>query len=113
MQRYYIFNKYGTRYFAKQYPPQINHTYNIKANRNGLKPALRNLSILVSAPNAVIAIVSKNVSKALMNDTRPAGNRLKELKPITTRNRTANHGIDICLPPTASSPCFAAALETE
>ena len=45
-----------------------------------------------AAPNAVIAIVKRNVSKSLMKPTSAAGSKSSELKPITTRNSMANQG---------------------
>lgn len=51
-----------TVYLARKYPPTTNHTYSMLARRKGFAPAWRNLSILVSVPSAVIAMVSMNVS---------------------------------------------------
>ena len=67
------------------------------ASRNGLKPAFLNLSMLVSAPRAVIAMVRRKVSNVFMPLTTGAGKRSRELKPITTRKRIANHGMAIRL----------------
>ena len=58
-------------------------------------PAFLNFSILVSAPKAVMAIVSRKVSSEWMNDTVASPNRPNELKPITARNPSANHGTAI------------------
>ena len=62
------------------------------ASKKGLKPAFLNLSILVSAPNAVIAIVKRKVSKVTIAFTTGAGSRLKLLKQITNKNIIANQG---------------------
>ena len=70
----------------------MSHTKRMRARTNGLKPAFLNLSMLVSAPKAVIAIVSRNVSNVFIKFTTPSGNKSRELKPITTRKRIANQG---------------------
>lgn len=50
---------YYTISFTNTYPPVNNQPYRINASINGFAPAFLNFSILVSAPNAVIAIVNK------------------------------------------------------
>ena len=82
--------KTGARSFTKKYPPTISHKYSKEASTNGLAPAFLNLSILVSAPNAVIAIVSKKVSRLLIKAIKLCGNRSKELKPITAKHAKAD-----------------------
>ena len=62
-------------------------------------PAFLNLSKLVSAPNAAMAMVRRKVSSWLIQSTMLSGSNPRELNPITTRKRMANHGM---LP--ASSP---------
>ena len=80
----------------------MSHIQRMKARRKGLAPAFLNLSILVSAPRAVIAMVRRKVSSVLINSTALAGKRLRELNPITTRKRIANQGM-VILPFSPSS----------
>ena len=63
------------------------------AKRKGLMPAFLNLSKLVSAPNAAIAMVRRKVSSWLIQSTMLSGSKPRELNPITTRKRMANHGM--------------------
>src|SRR5574344_2090718 len=63
------------------------------AKRNGLMPAFLNLSKLVSAPNAAMAMVRRKVSSWLIQFTMLSGSNPRELNPITTRKRMANHGM--------------------
>ena len=63
------------------------------ARRKGLMPAFLNLSKLVSAPNAAIAMVRRKVSSWLIQSTMLSGSNPRELNPITTRKRMANHGM--------------------
>ena len=63
------------------------------AKRKGLMPAFLNLSKLVSAPNAAIAMVRRKVSSWLIQSTMLSGSKSRELNPITTRKRMANHGM--------------------
>ena len=82
-----------------KYPPTVSHRNRMAASRNGFNPACLNLSKVVSAPRAVIAIVSRKVSKELMPLVNAAnascGMKLadcrRELTTITRRNRNANH----------------------
>ena len=73
-----------------------------------MAPAFLNLSMLVSAPKAVIAIVRRKVSKVLMASLTAGEKRLSELKPITTKNKTANQGmvIPLRLVCVSASPCL-------
>ena len=63
------------------------------AKRKGLMPAFLNLSKLVSAPNAAMAMVRRKVSSWLIQSTMLSGSKPRELNPITTRKRMANHGM--------------------
>lgn len=63
------------------------------AKRKGLMPAFLNLSKLVSAPNAAMAMVRRKVSSWLIQSTMLTGSKPRELNPITTRKRMANHGM--------------------
>ena len=65
------------------------------AKRNGLAPACLNFSKLVSAPKAVIAIVSIKVSRLLIPSTTGTGSQSNELNPITARKPNANQGMVI------------------
>ena len=66
---------------------------NINAKTKGLEPAFLNLSKLVSAPNAVIAMVRRKVSKVLMPFLTLSERGINELSTITTKNKIANHGV--------------------
>ena len=63
------------------------------AKRKGLMPAFLNLSKLVSAPNAAMAMVRRKVSSWLIQFTMLSGSKPRELNPITIRKRMANHGM--------------------
>lgn len=63
------------------------------AKRKGLMPAFLNLSKLVSAPNAAMAMVRRKVSSWLIQSTMLSGSKSRELNPITTRKAMANHGM--------------------
>lgn len=63
------------------------------AKRKGLMPAFLNLSKLVSAPNAAMDMVRRKVSSWLIQSTMLSGSKSRELNPITTRKRMANHGM--------------------
>lgn len=56
-------------------------------------PAFLNLSKLVSAPNAAMDMVRRKVSSWLIQSTMLSGSKSRELNPITTRKRMANHGM--------------------
>ena len=51
-----------------------------------------NLLVTVLSPSAVIAVVSRKVSKTLILSTTSAGRSPKELKPATKTKPMANHG---------------------
>jgi len=63
--------KRGTKYFAMRYPAPMSQTKRMAAKAKGLAPAFLNFSMLVSAPSAVMAIVSRNVHRVLMKRTTP------------------------------------------
>lgn len=77
------------------------------ANAKGFAPACLNFSKLVSAPRAVMAIVSRKVSKefiaAVHCDNASAGINDAEIShefnPITAKNQKANQGMAILLLP--------------
>lgn len=52
----------GTTYFTRMYPPPVSQQKSMAASTKGLAPAFLNLSMLVSAPKAVMAMVSRKVS---------------------------------------------------
>lgn len=56
------YNTNGARYLAKTHPPPTSQMYSRNASMKGFAPAFLNLSMLVSAPKATIAIVRRNVS---------------------------------------------------
>ena len=52
----------GAIYFDNAQPPARSHIYSRNASIKGFAPAFLNLSMLVSAPRAAIAMVSRKVS---------------------------------------------------
>ena len=78
-----------------KYPPIFSHIKRISARMTALLPTPLNLSILVSIPRAVIAMVRIKVSMDFITPVISPGRRLKELNPATARNHMANQGIDI------------------
>lgn len=70
-------------------------THKVKEPIRKVYPAFLNLSMLVSVPSAVIAIVSKKVSSVLIPATNCAGSKSKELKAMTPIKPIANQGTAI------------------
>lgn len=78
----------------------------INARTKGLMPDCLNFLKFVSAPNAVIAMVSAKLSALFIPSTTASGSRFNELKPITIKKPKANQGMVILDFSAVSIPCL-------